>query len=198
MTAETFAADLADDALVLLVGPSGSGKSTWAARHFGPEQVLSSDACRHLVAGDAADQSATADAFKVLHVIARARLRRGLFTVVDATNLTQRARRGLLRLASRAERPVVAIAFDFSLEAKPDGGRANMGHTGGTADSTPSLADASGDGTVDGIDVLRIAVAFGSSFGDPRWDGNADLDSNNLVDGNDLAYVAGDFGQICP
>ena len=116
MTAETFAADLADDALVLLVGPSGSGKSTWAARHFGPEQVLSSDACRHLVAGDAADQSATADAFKVLHVIARARLRRGLFTVVDATNLTQRARRGLLRLASRAERPVVAIAFDFSLE----------------------------------------------------------------------------------
>lgn len=89
-------------------------------------------------------------------------------------------------------------AFDFSLEAKPDGGRANMGHTGGTPDSTSSLADASGDGTVDGIDVLRIAVAFGSSFGDPRWDGNADLDSNNLVDGNDLSYVAGDFGQICP
>jgi len=52
----------------------------------------------------------------VLHVIARARLRRGLLTVIDATNLTQRARRGLLRLASRAERPVVAIVFDLSLE----------------------------------------------------------------------------------
>jgi len=115
------------DALVLLVGPSGSGKSTWAARQLQPEQVLSSDACRHVVAGDAADQSATADAFKVLHVIARARLRRGLLTVVDATNLTQRARRSLLRLASSAGRPAVAVVFDLSLErclaqnaARPD------------------------------------------------------------------------------
>ncbi len=116
MITETFAAGLADDVLVLLVGPSGSGKSTWAARHFRPEQVLSSDEFRFMVAGDAADQSATADAFKVLHVIARARLRRGLLTVIDATNLTQRARRGLLRLASRAERPAVVIAFDLSLE----------------------------------------------------------------------------------
>ena len=33
-------------------------------------EVLSSDAFRELVAGDAADQSATADAFKVLHAVA--------------------------------------------------------------------------------------------------------------------------------
>jgi hypothetical protein len=89
-------------------------------------------------------------------------------------------------------------AFDFSEEAKPDGGRANMGHTGGTSSSTESLADANGDGIVDGIDVLRIAVAFGTSFGDSRWDGDADLDSSDLVDGDDLSYVAGDFGQVCP
>ena len=45
--------------LVLLVGVSGSGKSTFAARHFLPTQVLSSDSCRGLVADDENDQAAT-------------------------------------------------------------------------------------------------------------------------------------------
>jgi protein phosphatase len=108
--------DLPDGALVLLVGPSGSGKSTWAAQRFEPGEVLSSDAFRAMVAGDAADQAATAEAFKVLHTVARARTRRGLLTVIDATNLTQAARRSLLRLGSRASRPVVAVVFDISME----------------------------------------------------------------------------------
>ena len=107
--------DLPADALVLLVGPSGAGKSTWAARHFRSGEILSSDRFREMVAADATDQSATADAFKVLHAIARARLRRGLLTVVDATNLTERARRSLLRLAATARRPAVAVVFDLSL-----------------------------------------------------------------------------------
>jgi protein phosphatase len=118
---------LPTDALVLLVGPSGSGKSTWASAHFVREAILSSDAFRAMVAGDATDQSATADAFKVLHAVARARLRRGLLTVVDATNLTDGARRSLLRLARPWSRPVVAVVFDLSLErclaqnhARPD------------------------------------------------------------------------------
>jgi predicted kinase len=101
---------------VVLVGASGSGKSTWAAQHFGTGQVLSSDAFRELVAGDAADQSATGEAFRVLHAVARARLARGLLTVVDATNLTQRARASLLRLARAAGRPAVAVVFEVSEE----------------------------------------------------------------------------------
>lgn len=107
---------LALDALVLLVGPAGSGKSTWAAQRFASDEVLSSDAYRALVAGDAADQAATGDAFRVLHAVAAARLRRGLRCVVDATNLTAGARRSLLRLAARAGRPRVAVVFDVSLE----------------------------------------------------------------------------------
>ena len=114
--AEPFVEGLPVDALVLLVGPSGSGKSTWAATRFRSDVILSSDAFRQLVAGDAADQAATPDAFTVLHTVARARLRRGLPTVVDATNLTERARHGLLRLAGKEGRPVVAIVFDLSLE----------------------------------------------------------------------------------
>ncbi len=118
---------LPTDALLLLVGPAGSGKSTWAATRFRADVIISSDAFRQQVAGDAADQSATADAFKVLHQVARARLRRGLLTVIDTTNLTEGARRSLLRLGHKAGRPVVAIAFDVSLErclaqnaARPD------------------------------------------------------------------------------
>jgi len=103
-------------ALVLLVGPAGAGKSTWAARHFRPTEVLSSDAFRALVADDPADQTANADAFRVLHTVARARLARGRTTVIDATNLTEGARRPLLSLAARFGRPVVAVVFDGSLE----------------------------------------------------------------------------------
>ena len=41
-----------DLSLVVLVGASGSGKSTFARRHFRSTQVLSSDACRGMVADD--------------------------------------------------------------------------------------------------------------------------------------------------
>jgi len=103
-------------ALVLLVGAAGSGKSTWAARHMPPTAVLSSDAFRALVAGDPADQEATPDAFRVLHAVARARLKRGLITVIDATNLTDGARRPLLALAAARGRPVIAVVFAVPLE----------------------------------------------------------------------------------
>jgi len=72
--------------LVVLVGASGSGKSTFAARHFAPSEVLSSDFCRFLVSDDENDQSATRDAFAVLHFIAKKRLEGGRLTVIDASS----------------------------------------------------------------------------------------------------------------
>ncbi len=114
--ADPFVDGLPDDALVLLVGPAGAGKSTWAGARFAPAAVLSADAFRTLVAGDASDQSATSDAFKVLHTVAWARLRRGLLTVADATNLTAGARRSLRRMAGEAGRPTVVVVFDISLD----------------------------------------------------------------------------------
>jgi len=74
-------------ALVVLIGPSGAGKSTFARAYFLPSELLSSDACRALVADDENDQAATNDAFDVLHYIARKRLAAGRLTVVDATNV---------------------------------------------------------------------------------------------------------------
>ncbi len=98
--------------LVVLVGISGSGKSTFARAHFKPSEVVSSDFCRALVSDDENDQSATADAFDVLHYIVGTRLRRGLLTVVDATNVQAQARASLVRLARSHDVLVDAIVLD--------------------------------------------------------------------------------------
>lgn len=103
-------------ALVLLVGISGSGKSTFAARHFRPTQVLSSDALRAMVADDPNDQSATEAAFELLHTAASLRLARGRLTVVDATNVERWARARLVALARRFSRPAAAIVLDLPVE----------------------------------------------------------------------------------
>jgi protein phosphatase len=98
-------------AMVVLVGPAGSGKSTWAARHFSPTQIVSSDACRAMLADDEADQTASRDAFRLLYFILGERLRRGLLTVVDSTALQPSIRAELLKIAAQHGSPTVAIVF---------------------------------------------------------------------------------------
>ena len=98
--------------LVVLVGVSGSGKSTFARERFKPTEVISSDFCRGLVADDENDQSATADAFELLHFIVGKRLAAGRLTVVDATNVQPEARRSLVALAREHDVLPVAIVLD--------------------------------------------------------------------------------------
>jgi protein phosphatase len=104
--------DIPDPSLVVLIGPSGSGKSTFARKHFAPTEVISSDFCRGLVADDENDQSATRDAFAVLHFIAGRRLAQPRFAVVDATNVQREARRPLIELAKQHDLFPVAIVLD--------------------------------------------------------------------------------------
>lgn len=99
--------------LVALIGPSGSGKSTFARKHFLPSEVISSDACRALVADDENDQAATGDAFDVLYYIARKRLAAGRLTVIDATNVRPEDRKRLVELAREYHVLPVAIVFDL-------------------------------------------------------------------------------------
>ncbi|MBI4493219.1 MAG: polynucleotide kinase-phosphatase [Chloroflexi bacterium] len=99
--------------LVVLIGASGAGKSTFAREHFRPTEVLSSDFCRGLVSDDENQQSATSDAFEVLHFIAARRLARGRLVVVDATNVQAEARKPLLALAREYHCLPVAIVFNL-------------------------------------------------------------------------------------
>ncbi|MFG2575745.1 polynucleotide kinase-phosphatase [Streptomyces sp. NPDC048481] len=105
-----------DLSLVVLVGASGSGKSTFARRHFKPTEVISSDFCRGLVCDDENDQSATRDAFDVLHYIAGKRLAAGRRTVVDATSVQSDARKQLIDLARQHDVLPVAIVLDVPEE----------------------------------------------------------------------------------
>ena len=143
--------DIPDPALVVLVGPSGSGKSAFAARHFAPTQVLSSDRFRAMVADDEDDQSASADAFELLHLAAGKRLAAGRRTVIDATNVREGARRELLRLAREYDLPAVAIVLDLPVglcmernEQRPErvvGAGVIRRHRANLHESLDSLAD---------------------------------------------------------
>ncbi|HEY4751673.1 MAG TPA: AAA family ATPase, partial [Candidatus Limnocylindrales bacterium] len=104
---------LPDPCLVVLVGAAGAGKTTLAGRLFAADEVLSSDAYRELIAGDPTDQRATAPAFAALHRAVRRRLAQGLLTVVDATSVSPRDRRPLVRAAGAAGVPAVAVVLDL-------------------------------------------------------------------------------------
>ncbi|MEU1145984.1 polynucleotide kinase-phosphatase [Streptomyces sp. NPDC005863] len=105
-----------DLSLVVLVGATGSGKSTFARRHFTPTEVISSDFCRGLVADDENDQSASGDAFDVLHYIAGKRLAAGRRTVVDATSVQSDSRKQLIDLARAHDVLPIAIVLDVPEE----------------------------------------------------------------------------------
>ncbi|MDQ1013384.1 putative kinase [Streptomyces sp. V4I23] len=97
-----------EHSLVVLIGPSGAGKST-IARTWPASQVLSLDALREVVSDDAGDQDATGDAVAALHLLLEARMRRRLFTVVDATNVTRSAREPLVAAAKRHDMLPIAV-----------------------------------------------------------------------------------------
>ncbi|MFJ1601541.1 AAA family ATPase [Streptomyces sp. NPDC088261] len=97
-----------EHSLVVLIGPAGAGKST-IARTWPASQILSLDALREVVSDDEGDQDATGDAVAALHLLLEARMRRRLFTVVDATNVTRSAREPLLAAAKRHDMLPIAV-----------------------------------------------------------------------------------------
>lgn len=101
-----------DLSLVVLIGATGSGKSTFAAHHFKPTEILSSDFCRGLVSDDENDQGSSRDAFEVLHYIAGKRLAAGRLTVIDATSVQSESRKQLIGLARQYDVLPIAIVLD--------------------------------------------------------------------------------------
>lgn len=103
--------------LTLLIGPTGAGKSTYASKTFPARQIISSDDVREDLLGNRHDQTQNEKVFGVLHALAKERLRLGLHTVIDATNLKRKD-----RLACANLTPPGAlcnyIVLDRSLEQK--------------------------------------------------------------------------------
>ena len=99
--------------LVLLIGPSGAGKSTFARQFFKPTEIISSDVCRGLISDDENNQTVSADAFELVRFIAAKRLKLGLLTVIDATNVQPESRREWVRLAREYHVLPVAIILNM-------------------------------------------------------------------------------------
>jgi hypothetical protein len=56
--------------------------------------------------------------------------------------------------------------------------------------------DINGDGKVNILDIVRPAIAFGSTINDPKYDPNADLNDNGIINILDVSKVAIHFGEI--
>jgi protein phosphatase len=102
--------------VVVLCGPAACGKSTFAAQHFRPTQIISSDQARAFVCDDARDQRFQTQAFTLLHCLIEQRLSISRLCVVDSTALTASARQSLLELARRYRVPAVVLLLDVPLE----------------------------------------------------------------------------------
>ena len=113
--------------LVVLIGAAGSGKSTFAGRWFTVSEILSSDAFRARVGRREDDLAATGRAFALLHRVLSERLAGGGSVVVDATNIRSVDRVALVRRASAAHVPALAIVLDLTLEECLDGDRQRVG-----------------------------------------------------------------------
>jgi len=102
--------------LIVLIGATGSGKSTFAKKWFGSTEIVSSDRCREMVSNSENTKDASADAFQLLYYIVGKRLKRGLLTVVDATNVRPEDRKELVALAREYHTLPVAIVMNMPQE----------------------------------------------------------------------------------
>lgn len=110
--------------LTIMVGPSGAGKTSWISKNVPPSQVVSSDATRGDLCGDWRDQTRNDDVFAALHAVVTARLKHGLPTTIDATNLRRKDRMACAELAKGG--PVRYVVIDRPMDEKRrDGGWRN-------------------------------------------------------------------------
>ncbi len=103
-------------ALVAMIGGTSSGKSSFAARHFKPTEILSSDFFRGMITDNENDQSISSEAFDLLFYAANKRLDHMKLTVIDATNVQPHARKQVIDLARAQNVHPVAIVLNLPEE----------------------------------------------------------------------------------
>ena len=127
MSTAPITIEIPEFSLVVLIGSTGSGKSTFAARHFLPTEVISSDRCRALVCDSETDPGVSGDAFDLVCEIAGRRLKNRRLAVIDATNVRAADRKRYIELARRWHALPVAVVLDPGIDvciarnkARPD------------------------------------------------------------------------------
>lgn len=110
---DKYRIEIPEFCLVTMIGATSSGKSSFALRHFKPTEVLSSDFFRGMVSDDENDQSASNDAFDLLHYAANKRLSNMKLTVIDATNTQEYARKKIIDMAREQNVHSVAIVLNL-------------------------------------------------------------------------------------
>ena len=58
--------------------------------------------------------------------------------------------------------------------------------------------DLNNDGLIDIVDIVTVALAFGSKPGDPNWNPIVDLNQDGIMDIVDVVMVAIHFGEKDP
>ena len=94
----------------------GAGKSHLAraaveAGLFPPTAIVATDEIRRMIADDHTVQANNTTVFDVFHTIIRARLRTGVDTYADATNLTAQSRQALYKIAVETRATLVWVRF---------------------------------------------------------------------------------------
>jgi predicted kinase len=98
--------------LIILMGLPGSGKSTYAAYLFAKEHayseagvvIHSSDAIREELFGDPGSQEDNSRVFEIMHRRTKEALRKGMTVIYDATNISRKARKAAINLASEDDK----------------------------------------------------------------------------------------------
>ena len=97
--------------LIVLCGLPGSGKTRYAENYKAIDDVIcrdftvihSSDAIREELFGNADSQENNALVFETMHKRVKEDLRAGKTVIYDATNVTRKARRGAINLATKSD-----------------------------------------------------------------------------------------------
>jgi len=181
--------------LHLLIGPAGAGKSTFAEKYFKPGEVVSSDQLREQLSGTFLDQSRNEEVFGALRGIAAARVTNGLRAVVDATNIRNKDRTTLLKIAPHDSK-VVYHVINRGMPSKQatagwraevvlkDGASLLEGHERTFKANLKAILAGDGDPRVEVIDH-RFALASG--YGS-RWELDA-ADHKTLTEDELLAAL---------
>lgn len=103
--------------LTLLVGGSRSGKSSWVRAYNNEYKTISSDNIRAQMLSDWTDQSHNDAVFKYMREVVALRIKNGMDTIVDATNIRNKDRKEFLKIVDKDCR-IMYCVFNRPLEDK--------------------------------------------------------------------------------